>query len=151
MNVMNVISYNDGRLILRGIYSINMNNLLSIWPFRLKHRHVLNWHLTHTQTIVHVNTLYGSLNQSRRESAFNTLISEAGFNLIYMFPVDGSEPENTRSDSSTSAQSYLVVSLSYRKPDLQTFAQSCLVVSPVRPVLQSVRLFSNVVECSTDQ
>ena len=42
-------------------------------------------------------------------SAFNTLIekiiklsrsfiSEAGFNHIYMFPVDGSEPENTKSD-----------------------------------------------------
>ena len=137
MNVMNVISYYDGRVILRGIYSINMNNLLSIWPFRLKHRHELKWHLTQ-QTIVHVNTLYG-------------FISEAGFNLIYMFPVDGSEPENTRSDSSTSAQSYLVVSLSYRKPDLQTFAQSCSVVSPARPVLQSVRLFSNVVECSTGQ
>ena len=51
---------------------------------------------------------------SQRESAFNTLIekiielsksfiSEAGFNLIYMFPVDGSEPENTKTDSLTSA------------------------------------------------
>ena len=51
---------------------------------------------------------------SQRESAFNTLIekiielsssfiSETGFNLIYMFPVDGYEPENTKSDSSTSA------------------------------------------------
>ena len=51
---------------------------------------------------------------SRRESAFNTLIekiielsrsfiSKAGFNLIYMFPVDSSEPENAKSNSSTSA------------------------------------------------
>ena len=51
---------------------------------------------------------------SQRESAFNTLIekiielsrsfiSEAGFNVIYMFPVDGSGPGNRKSDSSTSA------------------------------------------------
>ena len=51
---------------------------------------------------------------SQRESTFNTLIekiiklsrsfiSKASFNLIYMFRVDGSEPENTKSDSLTSA------------------------------------------------
>ena len=50
---------------------------------------------------------------SGSESAFNTLIekiielsrsfiSEAGFNLIYIFPEDGREPENTKPDSSTS-------------------------------------------------
>ena len=51
-----------------------------------------------------------------------SFISEAGFNLIYMFPVDGNEPGNRKSDSSTSAY-------------------NCSVVSPVMPVLHSVKLF----------
>ena len=65
--------------------------------------------------MVHVNTLYGSLNYSsfskgkriqhtHREDhqTFEKFISEAGFNLIYIFPEGGSEPENKKPDSLTS-------------------------------------------------
>ena len=109
---------------LQKLHRANMNCdtcELFMWLFRLKHCREWKKYLTHTQKIVHINTLSGSLNYSsvrNRKSIHHThrkssssdielsesFTNEAGFNLLYMFPEAASEPDNRKPDLQTSPQ-----------------------------------------------